>query len=415
MDNTEVKSIHQITVNTMAKKPKNESTGDENLTEVENQANKNHDLENNQNIDVVENSAEQPVVVKKSSGGLSLLISLLALAGVVYLFYQDWLNNSQTTNNGVSPAVIQQLQDSAQVLSADLQNVQVDINGIKQQSSQITAVEQQLKQLSEQLDTLENVAQNTQQGSNLTDTDNQFDNSANELALARLQQQLTDQAQTIGVLQSKPSAIGSPSSSGQTDNLAHIEKSAAIQVLLTTDVLLSTHRIPQALAALDNYLKVSSLKTTDKNKILRLLNQLQQIEQPDLEQIDQQLQALKTTVHALQVSTETNDSDETKWYERFVSVKKIETESNISSTAQMVTFKTELNRLLYQAKLYLMLSDQVGWQSSLNAAAKWVKDEMPENKALSSRITALADQAIVADIPKQLDVAAVIDELSGLR
>jgi len=399
----------------MAKKPKNESTGDENLTEVENQANKNHDLENNQNIDVVENSAEQPVVVKKSSGGLSLLISLLALAGVVYLFYQDWLNNSQTTNNGVSPAVIQQLQDSAQVLSADLQNVQVDINGIKQQSSQITAVEQQLKQLSEQLDTLENVAQNTQQGSNLTDTDNQFDNSANELALARLQQQLTDQAQTIGVLQSKPSAIGSPSSSGQTDNLAHIEKSAAIQVLLTTDVLLSTHRIPQALAALDNYLKVSSLKTTDKNKILRLLNQLQQIEQPDLEQIDQQLQALKTTVHALQVSTETNDSDETKWYERFVSVKKIETESNISSTAQMVTFKTELNRLLYQAKLYLMLSDQVGWQSSLNAAAKWVKDEMPENKALSSRITALADQAIVADIPKQLDVAAVIDELSGLR
>ena len=148
---------------------------------------------------------------------------------------------------------------------------------------------------------------------------------------------------------------------------------------------------------------------------MRLETELQQIDQPDLEQIDQQLQALKLTVNELQVSTEAAVDEEPKWYERFVSVKKIETDNSISSTAQMVAFKTELNRLLYQAKLYLMLNDQAGWQSSLNAAAKWAKDGMPENHELSALVNNLANQKVVAEIPNQVNVATVIDDLKGLR
>ncbi|VAW45715.1 hypothetical protein MNBD_GAMMA02-311, partial [hydrothermal vent metagenome] len=314
----------------MDKEPKVETTEDEISTEIENHANKNH---------AVESTEVPPVVAKRSSSGLSLLMSLLALAGVGYLFYKDWQNNGQATNTSVSPALIQQLKDSDQVLSTDLQNVQVDINRVKQQTTQITDIEQQLKQLSDQFVGLENSQQNTLQSTKQDGADSQFDNSSNELALARLQQQITNQAQTITELQSTPAVVAGTQSSAPgmlSDTYEQIEKNAAIQVLLTTDVLLSTHRLPQAIAALDNYLKVSGLKSVDKNKLLHLQSELQQIKQPDLEQIDQQLQALKSSVHALQVSTQAAAKDEPKWYERFVSVKKIETESSISSTAQMV-------------------------------------------------------------------------------
>jgi hypothetical protein len=310
--------------------------------------------------------------------------------------------------------VIQQLQDSDQVLSTDLKNAQVDINRVKQQTAQITVVEQQLKQLNEQF----NDFKNSQQQISSVGTESQFDNSQNELALADIQLKLTDQARIIAELQATPLITAVPQATPEdlrSDSYQQIEKNAATQVLLTADVLLSTHRLPQAIAALDNYLKVSSLKPVDKNNLLRLLGQMQQIDVPDLAQLSQQLQTLQSSVNDLQVSTQQAASDEPKWYERFVSVQKIETDSSISSTAQLIAFKTELNRLLYQAKLYLMLSDQAGWQSSLSAASQWVKQEMPEHVELSNRIMSLAAQTVVAVIPSEVNIASVIDAMNGLR
>ena len=396
----------------MEKEPKNKTKAVKSSNKIIQQDVENpDDLNNNDAAETVVNIDAQPVVVKKSSAVLSLMLSLLALAGVGYLSYKDWQNSKQTTNKAASPAVIQQLQDSDQVLSTDLQNLQVDINQVKQQTA---AVEQQLKQLTEQLTGLKG----SQQESNLLGTDNQFDNSGNETLLAELQQQITEQAVTIKNLQTiTTSAVNMQTGAfdKQTATDDQIEKNAAIQVLLTTDVLLTTHRLPQAISTLDNYLKVSSLKAVEKNKIIRLVNQLQQIDAPDVELIEQQLQGLKSTVNDLQVATQKAASDAPKWYERFVSVKKIETENSISSTAQMVAFKTELNRLLYQAQLYLMLNDQNGWQSSLNAAMQWVKDELPENNELAAGIAALANQQVVADIPNQVNITTVIEDLKGLR
>ena len=409
----------------MEKKPKTEVQKDEKSTKVVNQQVERlddmddmDDMEdnepNNEPNETVASKSEQSVVVKKSSGGLSLVLSLVSLAAVGYLFYQHWQANKQSNNQVTSPAVIQQLQDSDQVLSTDLKNAQVDINRVKQQTAQITVVEQQLKQLNEQF----NDFKNSQQQISSVGTESQFDNSQNELALADIQLKLTDQARIIAELQATPLITAVPQATPEdlrSDSYQQIEKNAATQVLLTADVLLSTHRLPQAIAALDNYLKVSSLKPVDKNNLQRLLGQMQQIDVPDLALIDQQLQALQTSVNDLQVSTQQAASDEPKWYERFVSVQKIETDSSISSTAQLIAFKTELNRLLYQAKLYLMLSDQVGWQSSLSAVSQWVKQEMPEHNELSNRIMSLADQTVVAVIPSEVNIASVIDAMNGLR
>lgn len=402
----------------MEKKPKTEVQADENSTELINEhsehAENPDDQQANEATESAVTQAEQSVVVKKSSGGLSLVLSLVSLAAAGYLFYQHWQGNKQTSMQVTSPAVIQQLQDSDQVLSTDLQNTQVDIRQLKQQAAQLTVVEQQLKQLTEQVTTLKN----SQQDTNQVGTESLFDNSQNELALAEIQLKLTDQARLIAELQATPSITDGPQATPEdlrSDSYEQIEKNAATQVLLTADVLLSTHRLPQAIAALDNYLKVSSLKPVDKNNLLRLLGQMQQIDVPDLGQLSQQLEALKSTVNELQVPTQQAASDEPQWYERFVSVKKIETDSSISSTAQLIAFKTELNRLLYQAKLYLLLSDQAGWQSSLSAASQWVKQEMPAQGELSNRLMSLADQTVVAVIPSEVNIVSVIDALNGLR
>ena len=389
----------------MDKEFKIDTTADEDSTAIDhNDAEENEDL-----LDVEDELTKQPTVIKKSTGGLSLLLALLALAGVAYLYYLHLQNDA----GSVSPAVIQQLQDRDNVLKTDLQNAQVDIGRIQQNTAQIKALEQQINQLKDQLS-------NTTQSDSDQVSGNQFDNSANETVLAEIKQQLSDQATTIQELQTKSSTDSNTNQTAvpaelMSENFNQIQKNAAIQVLLTTDVLLSTHRLPQAINALDNYLKTSTLKPVDKNHLLRLLSQLQQVNQPDTAAIEQQLQAVKTSVDELQLTTEDQADAELKWYERFISVKKITTETNISSTTELVNFKTELNRLLYQARLYLVLNDQIGWQNSLTAAANWTQQEMPEQQSLSSRFMNLSKQSIVASLPEDLNVNAVINELKGLR
>jgi len=348
------------------------------------------------------------------------MISLLALAGVAYLLFKDWQDNKQTNDTLISPAAIQQLKDSNQVLSTDIKNIQVEVKRVEQKTAQISGFEQKILQLSNQITEIENLSndaiENNQSG--LKAANNPFDNSDNERALAVLQKQIADQAKVISDLQSVPLATAEKQVIAHdllSDNHDQIEKNAAIQVLLKTDVLLMTHRLPQAIVALNNYLKVSGLKPADKNKISRLLDQLKKIDQPDLKNINQQLMVLKSTINDLQVPTETLSNDESKWYDSFVSVKKIDTENNINSTAQMVAFKTELNRMVYQAQLFLMLSDQSGWRSSLKAAAQLIVKEMPENNELAADIKALSEQFVVAVIPQQVSITTLVDQLKGLR
>lgn len=386
----------------------NKNTEDQNSTDVENAAVENH-VEYVTTDEVYESNEGTTNPNNKSSAGLSLWLSLLAIVGVAFLYYLHWTANSAGADSAVSADVIQQLQDSDQVLKTDLNNAQVDFNRVKQQAKQITAIEKQMDELSKQLSTLKNT------GNQPSTT--QFDNSDNESLLAQLQQQLAQQNKAITALQSAATnnTIQGLGNDVMTGNFNQIEKNTAIQVLLSVDVLLNTHRLPQAITALDNYLKISRLKPLDKNKVLQLLNQLQQVEQPDLSTIKNQLKALNTAVQELQLSTQDLIDEEPQWYERFVSVKKIETESKISSTAQMVTFKTELSRLLYQAQLYLMLKDQSGWKNSLNSAAQWVKAELPENEPLFDQIKNLSKQTVIAAVPDDLNVAAVIEDLNGQR
>lgn len=371
------------------------------------------ETENSTAEETVENAATEPAMVKKSAAKLSLLLSLLAVAAVAYLYYQDWQSKQQQTSDVISPEAVQKLQDSDQRLNTEVQNLQNDINQIKQQNTDIETLKQQLEQLTAQF----NAFKNQQQQNSSAGSESTFDNSQHESELAEIKLQLRNQARLIAGLQATPSndqATETKAEELRAEAYEQITKNAATQVLLTTDVLLSTHHVTQAIDALDGYLKVSSLKPVDKNKLLQLLSQLQQIELPDHAQISQQLQALKSTVNALQITTQQSTDEAPKWYERLVSVKKIETESSISSTAQLVSFKTELNRLLYQANLYLMLHDQSGWRSSLKAAVQWVNDEMPEQPELVDSITALMNQSVVAEIPSQVDVSALIAALNRL-
>ena len=384
------------------------------------------DIENNENLkktDLNEQVADK--VVKKSSGALSILLSLLALTGVGYLFYKDW----QNSNTEVSLPKIQQLTEDNELLNTGIERISADVSKLKLQTAKINANEVQLQKLSEQFSAYQSNQSNTEESAIInTETsgnhtgmniEKKFDNSENERALLQLQQQLTQQAQVISELQSRPelpltnSVVAHDSS--KDDNFEKIETNTAVQILLATDMLVNTHRIPQAITTLDNYLKTSGLKNENKNKIQRVLDQLMQVEEPNIKAIDQQLQALKTTINNLQIPTQEKSAEESQWYEKFVSVKKIATDSSLNSTAKLVAFKTELSRLLYQARLYLMLNDQDGWQNSLSEAESWVKVEMPENSDLADRIKALGNQIVVAQIPSQINITTLIDQLSGLR
>jgi len=356
------------------------------------------------------NTTEQPVLPQKSGSKLSLLFSLLALSGTAYLYYQNW----QTGVSGLSDISlkIQSLEDESKVLRTDLYNTQEDVRKLTTQVSnqlpEIAATVQQLKEsrTSEPLDTIG------------------FDNSANEKALLDISRQLSEQSKIINTLQSQiavqvSTPVAKDALAVEPVNDVFRQNQMALQTLWATQVLLDTHRIPKAIATLQNYLDVAKLESPMNAAIMQLKQQLQQLDLPQVEQLKQQLDEIRMAVNALQLITKTNQQtsadSQSSWYDRFISVKKIDEDNGVQSSTELILLKTNINRNLYEAGLYLVLQDQQAWQLSLKESASQLKQHMPKQSELIETIQNLAQQKVSVELPDQIDVQSMIDQLKGMK
>ncbi|TDR23448.1 hypothetical protein [Marinicella litoralis] len=365
--------------------------------------------------DVVEVSNETQVVVKKSGAGMAVFLSVLALLATAYLYYQDWKKPDAVMANNSHDEVIKTLLDTDKVLQTDLTNTQVDVNNVKQQLAAIqTAVEQQLNEISQQ---------DSSQSASATDPVQVFDNSLNEQSIEQLTQQLNAQSLLITQLQTQIqsqalSAATEPSLVAKEvlpENDGMYLYRMAVDVLNRVRVLIDTQRLSLAIETLDDFLNLTEVEPASMRQMAQLRRQLKSLKSPDFDDLRQQLSDLKLTVDELKLTTEDAEVEESSWYSRLVTVKKIANDEAINSTAKLIEFKTALKQALFQAGLYLTVHDQQGWSDSLTEAVELMKQQMPGQQAVIRQLNQLAKQAVVIELPAEIDIQSLIDELKGLR
>ncbi len=346
-----------------------------------------------------QDQAEPAVVIKKSGSGFSLLLSVVALGIAGYLFYQNWQQDDSPIQAVSSQAEIEQLQQANQSLGVQLSEAKAEIQQLK---TQLSAVQQGLAEV-------KNLA-NQQPGAA-----DPFDNSANERSLQQLEQQLEDQVETIRALQQQFTSLSLDSGVREMspELLNQIQSTATVQTLLTTQTLLDTGQIGAAASGLDRYLSSAHVSAAMNRQLQQLANRIRQIETPDTASLKQSLQNLVEKVKSLELPT-VEAADEGHWYDRFISVKKISDDSELTSSVQLMELKMQLDRQLYQAGLNLTMQQQTGWQDTLNQSANLLAQQLSTEQALVEQIKSLAAQKVVADVPADLNIDVLIKELKGL-
>ncbi|MCX7552379.1 hypothetical protein OS175_00690 [Marinicella sp. S1101] len=364
--------------------------------------------ENQEDTAVIET---ETVVVKKSGGTFSLLLSLVALAAAGYALYLQWqaAENEAGESNRLIATQLQQLEAEQASAVAALQTVQNTNENLRQQSTELATKVSSLERLTQQLQDA------GMSGAQLSE-EKLFDNSANEVALRQLTLQLQNQEILINQLQSQlNSQVDEPATSqdGVVDQ-DQLQRALAVKALNQAETLVELHDIETATVVLENFLLATKLDTSWQIKLKQLVDALARTEQPDIQAMQQTLKGLDGAVNQIQLQTETAAA-EGNWYDRFVSVKKISDDSSITSSAALVELKLSIKRQLYLAHLMLSLQDQSGWQNSLMQAAELITDNFPEQTQLANEIKTLAQLSLLPKVPKEFDTQALIAQLNGLR
>lgn len=365
------------------------------------------------NGEVIEQSHEpdihsDKVVVKKSGGGLALLMALIALGISGYLFYKDWLAAREDAGQNKSGEFLQQLNTHKSMSAKTSLEVQQKIEQLTQNISQ---VETDLSDLKLEL------SKSSNEQSNDSRQPIEFDNSENEAAIQALQTQIRNQNQLLLSLQNQLAdrPIDEYHSEVIPSHLENLQKSAAIQALVSAQTLLDSGYVEMAGSTLENFLMGSAIDNDYYRDIQDKVNEIKRIKQPDSIKIAQQFSSIETAIQNLTITTETEEVSESSWYDRFISVKKIDEGSQIDTSFELLSLKAELSHRIHTAKLLLTLKDQKGWQQLLNQAVELVQQKIPKQQVLANQLQKLADESIIATVPDNLELMTLVDELKGIR
>ncbi|MEZ5472746.1 MAG: hypothetical protein R3E90_13325 [Marinicella sp.] len=368
---------------------------------------KQEELDNNEVVvteietEEVTETAPEKIVVKKSGGGFTLLIALLALGLSGYLFYQDWRKNGGLNLQDNGAESLQQLRDETLKATQNINKLERQIAELKQTHAKLNASLNEVKNhLTEQSSSDQQVSA--------------FDNTDNEVALQRLQTQLNSQDKLIESLQSQLSNQPDIQTVGTLPNNGFdaLEKTRIIQSLTVAQTLLDASQPETALATLNNLQQSTGVSFDYRFELQNIIKQLEQLKHPDIASLKSRLEAAKKYLSDIQLPTTTDsETSESKWYERFISVKKIEETSGVDSTFDLLAIKAQLSHQLQTAELLLNLKDQTGWQQSLLQAADLIKEKLPQQLNLAANLQQLAAESINAKVPKNLGLMALVDEL----
>ena len=386
--------------NTMEQEP-NKTKDDVNNDDITNEV-ETVDAETTDETTQTEEIPAAPVIIKKSSNKLALFLSLLALIASAYILYIEFLNNQKSPQTQNFDGQFKQLNEANKKLSNQLQNI------TSRYDDELTKLKNQLNQ----------VKQQPVQANEST----VFDNSQNEAARSQLEQQLnrqiSDHAAELTLLKQNMATVQNTASTAKevlppsTDTY---DTKRAIDALYAADLLLRTDRLPQAISTLQQLQATAKLKTSTQQHINQLLNQWQKVEQPDNSLLFTQIQSLKQKINTLTLPTQETENTETSWYNRFISVKKIESEGTLADSHALHLLKAQLTQHLLQAEWALTLQQETAWNQQLNAAAKALSEQMPKQKTLVKQLRNLANKPITAALPSPSGIDNVISELKGQR
>jgi uncharacterized protein HemX len=250
-----------------------------------------------------------------------------------------------------------------------------------------------------------------------------FDNRANQAALDQLNEQLNSQARRISQLQQQLTA--QQNTPVQTvgdvaipvpDHTLFWQQQAAMGVLdqVALAKLSGQPAVAQQLVA--EYLSTDDLPS-DISALMRELNSaLNSIQQPDVAALKQQLNGIRQAIDGISLVIKSEEpAAERSWYERFISVKKIDaSEGPAMSTLALMSLKAELRQLLQQAEWSLTMQDQTGWQQQLAAVLERIQAELPGQQAVISQVQALRAESVTVDWPDAIDLSAMKATIKGL-
>jgi hypothetical protein len=350
--------------------------------------------------------------VQKRGGGLSLLVALIALGGTGYLYYQQWQNPPAAAQDSAGEQ-LQPLKDADAVLETRLNNIKVDVDRLL---AEMAVANQQLQSQASQL------AQGVTD-SNISEQP-VFDNSANQAALDQLNEQLSSQARRISQLQQQLTA--QQNTPVQTvgdvampvpDHTLFWQQQAAMGVLDQVALAKLSGQPAVAQQVVAEYLSTDDLPS-DISALMRELNSaLNSIQQPDVVALKQQLNGIRQAIDGISLVTKSEEpAAERSWYERFISVKKIDAgEGPATSTLALMSLKAELRQLLQQAEWSLTMQDQTGWEHQLAAVLERLQAELPGQQAVISQVQALRAEPVTVDWPDAIDLSAMKATIQGLE
>ena len=359
-----------------------------------------------------ENAVEQPASEEKQAkggGGLALLLSLVALLAVAYLYYLDWQGDTTEPPAGVDASEIQVWQDEQEKVASELQNVKADIQSLQQITEQL---QQQVSQQQQVLAQRDGAAVG---GGTETLA---FDNSPNEQAISQLQQAIANQSRLIQSLQQDIQESGNPIQptgpmvSALASSQAEMQRQAAVQTVLAVQMMVDSQRIPAAIDTLEQFNQHLNTDVDLQQRMSALAATLRQADLPDLATAKASLGSLAQAIEQLKVPTVEAD-EEQAWYEKLISVKKIDEQSPITSTAELMSLKMQLKQHVYEARLNLNLGQAAGWQQTLNEAASLVQQQLPNQPALAQSFQQLAQQSIIPQLPATYDIEATLAAIKG--
>ncbi|WP_395373961.1 hypothetical protein [Marinicella sp. W31] len=397
-------------------------------------------LNNPQDQDTIEATAtviKESKAVKKSSGGiafLGLLIALGALALSAYNFYFYHFNTPQQ----------QPVQDySAEInsLSAETQSHQ---SMTRQQAEEIRALKQNLEQLQSQFANLTTDPEQTEatETVDLTPLQQQLETLQTELASVSQAQQLLQNS-----VASLPTTTASAEPSSQVSVTQFQNALAKIDVLeqrlqeslqqqnpveesadTTPSVLAYT--INKQLALAELYLSLdlpqaaieslnTSINNESRNNYPSFTNQLERAVQEinttaavDSDGLLNQLKQISTSIEQLQLKTQQTPSDADSWYDKFITIRKVDNTAAVQSSTELNLLKSTLQHQLMLAQMALQTKNQNQWDKHLVHIKTGLQEHFAEQQDLISQVESLQQQQVRPQYP---NIGVLIDSFQQIQ
>lgn len=317
--------------------------------------------------------------------GFSFLLALLAFLTAGWIFYRVEMNSddTHTVNQLASKASQQDLNQLEKRLSQQEQELSKLNRSINQAQQQFTQLQQEINNRS----------------------DNQYDDGPLKQRIKTLEQQLT------ALKNQTPQQVSEP----QTDEyLSALARAQTVNALKTVQLLLSQQQLPQAVEILKQWRNNENLPLAVQARLQQLITTLSNTETPNNIKLKSQLTALRDSIAALSLTTETQQSQQPAWYERFITVKKIKPEQDNLNSVDLLQLKANANHAVQQAELALSLKQPTLWQQSLQQAEHVLAQSQLNTDPIQQQLQQLTEQKITTQIPNNLGIEALIRQLEGI-